>query len=225
MMMLHSFSLFSDHFPPPKSNQITVEKTPAYIMSQRARDEIHKLTPDVKLIVLVRDPVVRLVSQFLLRYRFILKERDVPVTAIYRDKFTGEFNPEYKPVVKGVYHRHFGMWLEKFPRQQFLILNSEKLTTDPLSVMKRVELFLGIPALFQKRNFYFNETSGFFCSRAFDADAQPQCLGNTKGYKHPRLPADDEKMLYEFYRPLNERFFEQAGERFVWKERHWINYQ
>lgn len=206
------------------SNQVTIEKTPAYVLYQRARDEIYKLTPDVKLILLVRDPVVRLVSQFLLRYREVLPREHVPVTVIYRDKFTKQFNPDYKPVVIGIYYKHLAMWLERFPLKQFLILNSEQLTTDPYHVLKKVETFLGIPPMFEERNFYFNESSGFFCPRGFETDAMPECLGKLKGVKHPKLPRGDEKMLYDFYRPLNEKFFHLAHQRFLWKEREWERY-
>lgn len=205
------------------SNQITIEKTPEYILSQRARDEMYKLTPNVKLIVLVRDPVVRLVSQFLQKYRDILPKKPIPVTVIYRDQATGKFKKDSDPIARGIYYKYISMWFKTFPRGQFLILNSDDLTTNPLSVLKRVERFLEIPAMFREENFYFNKTSGFFCLVSFEENANPKCYGEGKGRKHPELPAEDEKMLYNFYRPFNEKLFTLIGERFKWNTFKYIN--
>lgn len=200
-----------------------MEKTPAYVLTRRARDEIFKLTPKVKLIILVRDPVVRLVSHFMQanRYALLDEHRYIPVNTSYLHHRTGRFDPTSVRVDVGVYYKHVKMWLDKFPRDNILVLNSEELVVDPLPLTQRVEAFLKVPPMLTEKNIYKNETTGFYCFRKFDPKKKPFCLGKYKGMPHPKLPPKDEQMLYDFYRPWNEKFFELVGERFDWKEREW----
>ncbi len=46
-------------------HQITMEKTPAYFVDPTAAERVFKLNPNMKLIVIVRDPVTRAVSHYL----------------------------------------------------------------------------------------------------------------------------------------------------------------
>jgi hypothetical protein len=51
----------------PQSNQhqITIEKTPEYLVDPNAAERVFQLNPNMKLIVIVRDPVTRAVSHYL----------------------------------------------------------------------------------------------------------------------------------------------------------------
>ncbi|CAG5130270.1 unnamed protein product [Candidula unifasciata] len=56
------YSWYKAQMPLSYNNQITLEKTPCYIWSERALNEIYKLNKKTKLIVIFKDPVARLVS-------------------------------------------------------------------------------------------------------------------------------------------------------------------
>lgn len=46
-------------------DQITMEKSPQYFSSPMAPKRIHSMDPNIKLILLVRDPISRALSHFL----------------------------------------------------------------------------------------------------------------------------------------------------------------
>lgn len=47
---------------------------------------------------------------------------------------------------------------------------------------------------------------------------QPHCLGSDKGRDHPVIDPDTFKILREFYRPFNYKFFRMIGKSFAWNE-------
>jgi hypothetical protein len=47
-------------------------------------------------------------------------------------------------------------WLEVFPIEQILVIDSSALTSDPSTQMQRVENFLGLKPFYTQDNFYFN---------------------------------------------------------------------
>ena len=50
--------------PATTSSQLTVEKTPSYLVNSRVVERIFAMDPDVRLLVVVRDPVTRAVSDY-----------------------------------------------------------------------------------------------------------------------------------------------------------------
>ena len=47
------------------TDQITIEKTPAYFVSPRVPSRVRKMNESVKLLVIVRDPVERAISDYM----------------------------------------------------------------------------------------------------------------------------------------------------------------
>lgn len=56
-------------------------------------------------------------------------------------------------------------WLEYFPLEQFHFVNGERLVLDPVSELRQVEAFLGLPPRINAKQFYWNHTRGFYCIR------------------------------------------------------------
>jgi len=56
--------LCRSRMPATTSGQLTVEKTPSYLVSGRVVERIFAMDPDVRLLVVVRDPVTRAVSDY-----------------------------------------------------------------------------------------------------------------------------------------------------------------
>jgi len=50
--------------PATTAGQLTVEKTPSYLVNRRVVERIFAMDPDVRLLVVVRDPVTRAVSDY-----------------------------------------------------------------------------------------------------------------------------------------------------------------
>ena len=50
--------------PATHDDELTVEKTPSYFVTKSVASRVHNMSADVRLIVVVRDPVTRAVSDY-----------------------------------------------------------------------------------------------------------------------------------------------------------------
>lgn len=62
--------------PPTAPHEVTVEKTPAYFISKEAPERIKNFNPAMKLIIVLRDPVIRAISGFLLFWFMLLEQHE-----------------------------------------------------------------------------------------------------------------------------------------------------
>lgn len=100
-----------------------------------------------------------------------------------------------------------------FPREQLLVVNGDQLIDDPLAQLQRIERHLGLEPRISARNFYFNETKGFFCLRNETAD---RCLRDTKGRRHPRVSPRVIAQLRAYFDEHNQKFYALIGEDLAW---------
>lgn len=194
--------------------QITVEKSPAYFITPSAPARIYSMDPTIKLLLIVRDPVTRLVSDYAqLAWNKARKDRSL---SSFRDlvlRPDGFINTSYKAVRIGIYATFFRRWLRTFPRNQIHVVDGDLLVSDPFQEVRKIESFLGLDHRISRDNFYYNHTKGFFCVRNATA---AKCLNESKGRKHPQVPPEVLERLREFYKPYNKLFFRQTGMTFSW---------
>lgn len=58
------FQWYRHCMPPTLEGQVTMEKTPSYFITKEVPKRVHNMNPATKLIVVVRDPVTRAVSDY-----------------------------------------------------------------------------------------------------------------------------------------------------------------
>ncbi|KAL2101659.1 hypothetical protein ACEWY4_003420 [Coilia grayii] len=203
--------------PKALDGQIVMEKTPRYFVSADSPARVHAMSRDVKLIVVVRDPITRAISDYT---QIVSKTPSVASfeSLSFRNGSTGaEVNPRWSPLWIGLYARHLERWLAYFPSAQMHFVHGERLVTDPAGEMARVQDFLGLERIVTDKHFYFNQTKGFPCLKKLEGSSQPHCLGRTKGRAHPQIQDGVIRRLSEFYRPHNLRFYEMVGQDFGWQ--------
>ncbi|XP_061425885.1 uncharacterized protein LOC133353568 [Lethenteron reissneri] len=155
--------------PPTEPGQITMEKTPSYFVTREAPARIRAMGGGrTKLLVVVRDPVTRAVSD----YAQTLAKRPRGTPPFRRLAFRNgsaaaapAVEPRWSALRIGLYARHLERWLRHFPRESMLFVSGERLATRPAAELARVQDFLGIARLVTRRHFYFNATKGFPCLR------------------------------------------------------------
>ncbi|KAK3796259.1 hypothetical protein RRG08_041575 [Elysia crispata] len=209
--------------PPSSESQITIEKTPFYIMDREALQRIREFNASIKLIISVRDPIGRLQSQYAHTFRNVHDPADRPS---FKSWCQGDAFSEH--VVRFVdYASHISAVYDLFPKSQILVLSEEALEMDPLSVMKEAEMFLGLRASFSKYDFVFNKDKGFYCFNmtspnypniinSVKLNPDTGCIGGEKGRAHPEIEEDFFKQLVRAIRPHNEQLFSLIGKRFDW---------
>ena len=222
---------YIDKMPHSTRTQITMEKSPSYFVSKVAAERIHAIAPKTKIILIVRNPIERTVSDYmqLLRKRRSGHTFEGDVLLSPLGNGDSRINTGFSPVSVSMYDVHFERWLAHFNQNQIIVVDGNLLIDEPLHELKRIESFLEIDRYFNSDMFYFNATKGFYCWKRSNngqgkqthdlqsSTTHPYCLGTAKGHQLPQLSNHTVQMLLDFFRPHNERFFEQAKVRFEWE--------
>lgn len=142
------------HFPPlpQRQNWITGEASPSYFEHPEAPGRLHNTFPNVKLILLLRNPADRAISQYYhwrsLNWEYRSLETvitdEIERLAHSPHPLMGSEPGNY--LARGLYIELIKPWLSLFPRQQLLILQSEDFYRDSASVVQQVLAFLDLPA-------------------------------------------------------------------------------
>ncbi len=156
---------------------LTGESCPAYMFLPEVPERVRKTIPQAKLIVILRDPVWRLVSQYFHQRR---KQR-VPVG--FSDYVAESIDIGWPPpgddletvrqrhaVPRGYYEDQIRHWLQFFPREQFCILRFEDLIADSAATMNRIFRFLGLDGHPVDTSRVLNKGIGAKENEALDAD-------------------------------------------------------
>ncbi|XP_014679650.1 PREDICTED: heparan sulfate glucosamine 3-O-sulfotransferase 3B1-like [Priapulus caudatus] len=204
--------------PPTLDGQLTIEKTPSYFITREAPRRIAAMSRDVKLMIVVRDPVTRAISDYTQtasKRRSVAPQRPFESMA-FTNRTTGLVDTSWSAIKIGVYAKHLERWLRHFPLSRVCLISGEKLIADPAAEMRRVQDFLGLKRVISEKHFYFNETKGFPCLMKAERSGSPHCLGKTKGRTHPRIDPQAVARLRDFYRPFNMKFYQMTGINFGW---------
>ena len=209
---------YSSNFEPRGTDQlVSLERSPSYFYSQPAAERVKKLDPDMKIIVIFRNPVKRLISNFTTSIVPKLKS-DEDIDKVFQrmvieaeSKLT---NVEDAGVKKSIYSIYLKRWIDAFSREQVHVINGDEFIKNPMRILRGVETFLGVPHELAEDNMQFNSTSGYFCVRT---DAKPRCYGHVDSWEHQsQTDFNVLQRVKNFYRHHNDKLFDLIGERFEW---------
>ncbi len=189
---------------------VTGEASTNYLFYPHTPKRVAQVVPDVKLIVLLRNPVDRAYSH----YKFEVEHRQETLSfedalafeeertrkerekILADEKYVSVAHSRYSYLVRGIYVDQLEAWMKFFPREQFLILKSEAFYTDPVTTLEQVSEFLTVPQL------------------------APH--GGTKGYKqynhtsNTQMDTATRKRLIEYFEPHNARLYDLLGVNLGW---------
>lgn len=197
--------------------QVVLEKTPSYFHRIEVPSRVFRMNPDIKLLLIVRNPVRRSISAYLMEKVFrhgFLKPFEKFVMHP-----SGLFEPASPFIQHSLYDFYLERWLKYFNLTQIHIVDGDLFSSDPLHELKSVERFLEIDSFFTRDMFVYNATKGFYCMHSFDSGQQREntpCLKNSKGRKHPNISSLVIKKMEDFFRPHNLHFYNMTGRYFNW---------
>lgn len=185
---------------------LTGEACPYYMYYPPVAERVRARTPDVKIIVMLRDPVKRAYSHYWERVGDGVESLSFEeALAAEPERLRGErekmaADPMYYSRAhdfysyrdRGVYRPQLENWFSVFPREQFLITSAEALYKDEQATMDRVTEFLGLP---------------------------PHALPVAERHNHlpaPPMKDDTRAELVEFFRPHNRALYELLGTDYGW---------
>ena len=203
---------YRSHFPIKRKFSdkcITGEKSTFYITHPYCAERIHKTLPDIKMIVLLRNPVDRAISQYghfkargyeELPVEEAMKqeeERIKPILAeMNEDSVYKAASPlkVYSYKTRGHYAEHLEKYFEYFKREQMLIIKSENFFSNPDDELKKIFEFLNIDTSIKI------------------PDLRPV---NTRIRKE-NVPDHVYDYLEEYFEPHNKKLQALLGDEFTW---------
>jgi hypothetical protein len=128
------------------------EATPIYLYWPNALERVRAYNPDMKLILLFRDPVERAWSHWKMEYA--KRKETEPFAWCIREGRARMaegaphpgFHRVFSYVERGFYGRQLARALRLFPSNQLLVLESARLSAEPDTVLAQICAFLGVPA-------------------------------------------------------------------------------
>jgi hypothetical protein len=203
-------SWYKSFFPFRSDKSKTGEASPYYVFHPLAPYRIKSLLPEVKLIVLLRNPIERSLSHY--QHNKRKKERE-PANSFEdalqkeKERIQGEKERlENEPDYISFAYQHFSYlsrsdyapqvehWLQHFRREQILFLKTESFFAEPESVLEKVYQFLEIKTVFPK-------------------DLSPRNQGN-----YQRLTSKNREAFVGYFKGLQKkRLIELLGEEFSWE--------
>ncbi|MCI5130090.1 MAG: hypothetical protein D3904_00905 [Candidatus Electrothrix sp. EH2] len=190
---------------------IAGEGSVEYLSKRRIPTVIHSLLPDVKLIIMLRNPITRALSDFKMMkehgdepddFATVVRNvfqwlRDTRLTRLVEVAQETD-NPPLRYLTKGCYIDTITPWLDRFPRKNILFVRSENFFKDPQEQLDLAFKHLNLPSY------------------------------QVKNIPHLRkarisLPVDREtiELLADYFQPYNTRLGQLLGDEFTWeKETH-----
>ena len=144
---------------------ITGEASPSYLFLPHVAQRIKDFAPKTKLIVMLRDPVARSISDYY-QNRKDGNQNQTLAKAIKQEISRLAQKNEAQLAYGGgllsqsLYYYKLQRWLNIFPKQQLLVIKSENFFAHPATVMQQVYQFLELPNI-QTDN-YQKYNTGFY---------------------------------------------------------------
>jgi hypothetical protein len=146
---------------PDRTHLFYGEATPYYLFHPLVPQRVYQHIPQVKLIVVLRNPIDRAISHYHHEVKFGFEQATLEVAiALESDRLRGEVEKmkadptyhshnlqHYSYRSRGLYLEQLQRWMAWFPREQFLVLNSEAFYQQPDKTLARVLDFLHLPPL------------------------------------------------------------------------------
>ena len=155
---------------------------------------IKRVSPDVKLMLILQNPLTRSISDYFFELRHGRQK------ATFNKKFfpkgkKGEINTRYSETRVSMYDIHYSEWLKWFPKEQILIVNGDNLKTNPMKELTNIENFLNIPHYFKNDMFQLSGTKYYWK----DPDSKQHYVGVQ--HELPDVPQNTSYKLAMFLQP------------------------
>ena len=189
-------SWYIAQMPLTKNGELTLEKSPHYFASTVSPERLKLASTDVKLLVIVRNPLYRTISNYFFLQKIINRKIDTTLSTFRKRFFRGnKINTDCEEIRISMYDDNYSQWLKWFSKEQILIVNGDYLKVNPQTELTKIESFLNIP------HYLGNKTIKKAGTKCYFENSQSE--SNYVGYQHnwPEVSKDRIKKLAEFLQP------------------------
>ena len=197
------------HLPSKRNGQVLIEKSVNMFSNQDAPARLKRVESNMKLIVILRNPVERSYMEYLSLGN---KGKGVATDGhTFKDSITNQHNriTIKNNFIRGsLYDVHLTNWFKYFNITQFLFLDHSQLLSRPFATLSRVERFLKIQSFFHKYSFVYNKEQMVCLNKKYFKDhlERPKCLvDEMPPLGDETLPRPLETRLRNFFAPHMEK--------------------
>lgn len=232
-----NYTWYRNQMPEARDDQIVMEKTPRYFVVRKALVRMEKLVihrkeeckkpsasswtcKPLKLILIVREPVSRLISGYTQIQNKRVAAGKTPGPSLESEVFiNGDpnkgLNMNDQKVKTSYYHKFIGSWKRRFGGQ-LLVLDSAELIKTPWVSIEKTEKHLNLQPQITKEDFVIGP-KGFYC-KATDNPSGMRCLSSSKGRFHVEVSEKIQTRLRELFVPLNKEFYSDMKHDYGWNK-------
>lgn len=130
-------------------NEVAIgELSTGYLYSSRAAENLFKFNPDARVVMVLRQPVERAYSHYLMNIRDMWDYDPGFINALERDFNSSEkgWGKSHLYVELGLYFEQVSRYLKSFPESHIKIFLYEDFKNDPAGLIKELCAFLGVGA-------------------------------------------------------------------------------
>jgi hypothetical protein len=152
---------YRGNFPVRAHGRIVGEASPSYLLHPLAAERVASLVPEVRLVVLLREPGARAYSHYMhevalgrepLSFEGALDAEDVRISGeiermVADPRYFSRSWWDHTYTARGRYAEQLERWLSVFPAEQLLVLTTEALAADTALSYQRVLAHIGAPSL------------------------------------------------------------------------------
>lgn len=152
------YSRYHNAFSPSPQHLLFGESTPIYTYWKNSASRIFNYNPNMKLIILLRNPVERAFSHWnkeRINFHSYPNQTTAAETLSFYDAITSETerchstfplqHRYYSYIDRGLYYQQLSRLLKFFPMEQLLVIKSEWLKTNTKRTLEKISYFLNIP--------------------------------------------------------------------------------
>jgi hypothetical protein len=185
-------------------NFLAFDVTTKYMEEESTANNVYQTKPNMKIIIILRNPVDRAYSQYHLSVRQTAERRsfeDVVEENMNRLNKESHEHYEIKPkfsveednhLKKGLYALQLRYWLKIFPRENILIVSTEEFESNQQIIYNKIFEFLNI-SKFEVKN------------------TKKMEKGN-----YPPMKSETRNLLLDYFRSHNHELFELINIKFDW---------
>ena len=183
---------------------LAFDVTTKYMEEESTANNVYQTKPNMKIIIILRNPVDRAYSQYHLSVRQTAERRsfeDVVEENMNRLNKESHEHYEIKPrfsakednyLKKGLYALQLRYWLKIFPRENILTVSTEEFESNQQIIYNKIFEFLNI-SKFEVKN------------------TKKMEKGN-----YPPIKSETRNLLLDYFRPHNHELFELINMEFDW---------
>ena len=191
-----------------RGGALTIDASPYYLLHPLAPERAARLLPGVKLVAILRNPIDRAFSHYQHEVRDGRETLSFPEAIereaerlgdeeerLRRDPTYYSYNHHrYSYTRRGRYLEQITRWMQHYPRSRLLVIQSERLFTEPAAVCAELYEFLGLrPHRLEKYPAFYQ--------------------GNYERAMAPEVRA----RLADYFEPHNRALYQWLGKAYDWR--------